>query len=53
MQKLYRSSFLKKSFDDYNLEIILNPVGLSGHLKARKLNLNYQQWMKDGWIEVY
>ena len=42
---------LKKSFDDYNLEIILNPVGLSGHLKARKLNLNYQQWMKDGWIE--
>ena len=42
---------LKKNYDDYNLEVVLNPVGLSGHLKARKLNLDYKQWMKDGWIE--
>ena len=42
---------LKKNYDDYNLDIVLNPVGLSGHLKARKLNLDYAQWMRDGWIE--
>jgi hypothetical protein len=37
--------------DDYNMNIIMEPVGLSGHLKARKLDLDYNEWMKAGWIE--
>lgn len=42
---------LTKNYNEYNLNVVLNPVGLSGHLKARKLNLDYKQWMIDGWIE--
>ena len=41
----------KKFEDNYNMEVIMNPVGLSSHLKARKMKFDYEDWMRAGWIE--
>ena len=48
---LNKSGDAKSIIDDYDLKIMTNPVGLSGYLKARKLNIDYAEWMRAGWLQ--
>lgn len=48
---LNKSGDAKSIIDDYDLKIMTDPVGLSGYLKGRKLNIDYAEWMRAGWLE--
>ena len=42
-----------KSHDDLIVEdYIFSPSGMSGHLKARRLNIDQEEWMKAGYLET-
>ena len=41
------------SHDDFIVEdYIFSPSGMSGHLKARRLDIDQEEWMKAGYLET-
>jgi hypothetical protein len=60
--KSYENKLPWKSFNKFNPdkthneliieEYIFSPSGMSGHLKARRLNINQEEWMNAGYLET-